>query len=842
MAETRARDLASSLGQAVKKNNILINGNLAITGIETYTNKSLLPGSYDSDDAGSLGFTTDSDRLYIHTGTAWHNIAIINTNPIWETQPSASYTLATDATAYKNGTATTITLAARDSEGAAIQWRAVQNTAFNNMAYISNDSSVFTIEPKSEDSAGQEIMPTGSVTFRASDGVNIISASASFTLTFSTLVAGSEETVLLMKAIGDDTSLNTGFDDKSSSNQTISKAGNPYLGTFSPYNSAGYSLYFDGNNGSHTDVAASSQFSIGTGAFTLEAWVICETKSTDTYYRRIFSLDGPSGNSNGNLQMTINPTTGSVDMWTNSGDLDLTGTVAIDDGKWHHVAIVRSGTTITSYVDGAVSRSGTYNGSIGTHNSSQPRPRIGSYNGSSGDFKGNIYELRLVVGTAVYTGAFNNPNVKLTNITNTKLLIQNAPFTKDNSSANHAVTVTGTQCVPVTPFKHDVFDSAIHGGSVFFDGSSDLQINHSSLAYAQNDWTIEFWFYPTDISGGSGDGLFHLADSFGGPTTTGNAVNLNTPAAYRLEGVGQGGWDSNGDYNNKTANGHHWHHFAMVRDFSAGTRKAYLNGVEDLSATSDTTNSTHTYVIGQTVYTGAFTPPSAPLTTTGGTYPSSTNITNPTASQTKLLLNNTEAKVLDHSGTTNIKLYGNAQSDTGNQKFSVPSLKFDGTGDYADTAVSPAFNFGTGDWTIEGWFYLTQGYYLWDMRVQNGNSGQHLPTLWWNNNSNSGSAVVNYWTNDSYRITSDNVSQNTWTHIAVQRIAGVVQLYLNGVRDSQTYADTYDYGSQRIRIGARGDTAGGSAITGAVSDFRVTKGKARYTNSTFTVPSAVYTG
>ena len=133
MAETRARDLASSLGQAVKKNNILINGNLAITGIETYTNKSLLPGSYDSDDAGSLGFTTDSDRLYIHTGTAWHNIAIINTNPIWETQPSASYTLATDATAYKNGTATTITLAARDSEGAAIQWSAVPNTAFNNI-------------------------------------------------------------------------------------------------------------------------------------------------------------------------------------------------------------------------------------------------------------------------------------------------------------------------------------------------------------------------------------------------------------------------------------------------------------------------------------------------------------------------------------------------------------------------------------------------------------------------------------------------------------------------------------------------------------------------------------
>ena len=68
MPISRNRDLASSLGQAVKKNNITLAGGLSVAGLQTYTTKSLLPGSYDSNNAGSLALTTDSDKLYIHTG------------------------------------------------------------------------------------------------------------------------------------------------------------------------------------------------------------------------------------------------------------------------------------------------------------------------------------------------------------------------------------------------------------------------------------------------------------------------------------------------------------------------------------------------------------------------------------------------------------------------------------------------------------------------------------------------------------------------------------------------------------------------------------------------------
>ena len=52
MAETRARDLAKSLGQAVRTNNIAADGSLAVLGVTAYDSSGLLPTSYDSTNAG----------------------------------------------------------------------------------------------------------------------------------------------------------------------------------------------------------------------------------------------------------------------------------------------------------------------------------------------------------------------------------------------------------------------------------------------------------------------------------------------------------------------------------------------------------------------------------------------------------------------------------------------------------------------------------------------------------------------------------------------------------------------------------------------------------------------
>ena len=46
-----------------------------------YANKDALPAG--SQYEGTIALSRDSDRLYLHTGQGWFNIAIVNTNPIY---------------------------------------------------------------------------------------------------------------------------------------------------------------------------------------------------------------------------------------------------------------------------------------------------------------------------------------------------------------------------------------------------------------------------------------------------------------------------------------------------------------------------------------------------------------------------------------------------------------------------------------------------------------------------------------------------------------------------------------------------------------------------------------
>ena len=121
------------------------------------------------------------NNLYIWNGSGWFRIALINETPTWDSggQPLSSYDLSSDSPQ----TATTITLAATDPDGLPINYNYVTGGSMDSIATISQDSSVFTITPKTEVQAPDG--GTGTITFRASDGVNILPAVSSFTLTFS---------------------------------------------------------------------------------------------------------------------------------------------------------------------------------------------------------------------------------------------------------------------------------------------------------------------------------------------------------------------------------------------------------------------------------------------------------------------------------------------------------------------------------------------------------------------------------------------------------------------------------------------------------------------------------
>ena len=129
------------------------------------------------------------NNLYIWNGSGWYRIALINETPTWDAggQPETNYILSSDSPQ----TATTITLAATDPDGLPITYSHIIGGSMDSMATISQDSSVFTITPKTEAQLDSEAGPhTGTITFRASDGVNILPYVSSFTLTFTAPTPG----------------------------------------------------------------------------------------------------------------------------------------------------------------------------------------------------------------------------------------------------------------------------------------------------------------------------------------------------------------------------------------------------------------------------------------------------------------------------------------------------------------------------------------------------------------------------------------------------------------------------------------------------------------------------
>ena len=72
----------------------------------------------------------------------------------------------------------------------------------DSMASVTQDSSVFTLAPKGNDSLTEGTTLTGSLTIKASDGVNIVPAVSSFTLSFILTISNTSGNGILLKVTG----------------------------------------------------------------------------------------------------------------------------------------------------------------------------------------------------------------------------------------------------------------------------------------------------------------------------------------------------------------------------------------------------------------------------------------------------------------------------------------------------------------------------------------------------------------------------------------------------------------------------------------------------------------
>ena len=118
-----------------------------------------------------------------------------------------------------------------------------------------------------------------------------------------------------------------------------------------------------------------------------------------------------------------------------SGSRISSGAVDIFDSQWHHVALVRDGSSGKMFIDGIQRASTTSWGGI---NSTLQYTFIGSYQLGGDVFFGKLSNFR-VTKTALYTTDFTVPSLPLVPITNTVLLL-NSDTTYDSSN-NHLTVV-----------------------------------------------------------------------------------------------------------------------------------------------------------------------------------------------------------------------------------------------------------------------------------------------------------------------------------------------------------------------------------------------------------------
>ena len=188
------------------------------------------------------------------------------------------------------------------------------------------------------------------------------------------------------------------------------------------------SASFDGST-QNLSVPNSTALNPGTGDFTIEFWTyLNSTTNNASFYR---------GN-NGGVDVFMNPS-GKLAMGVAQISTLITDSVTMTTASWVHIAVVRSSGTTTLY------KNGTSVGSAG--DATNYVTDSVNYIGFSGSIRinGYISNLRVVIGTAVYTTTFTPPTVTLRAISGTALLLPltAAPF-MDMSSYNATVTNTGT--------------------------------------------------------------------------------------------------------------------------------------------------------------------------------------------------------------------------------------------------------------------------------------------------------------------------------------------------------------------------------------------------------------
>ena len=648
---------------------------------------------------------------------------------------------------------------------------------------------------------------------------------------------------MLLHGDGTNGAQNNTFLDSSTNNFTITRNGTPTQGSFSPYGDL-WSNNFSGST-QYLTIATNAVFTYATGDFTIEGWAQLGKTGAIQYL-----VDQRNSGTASAIIPTIYVSASNVLTYFVSGAAQITGTTALTVGVWFHFSVCRSGTSTKLFLNG-VQEGSTYSDS---NNYAASRVLLASQADTAANFlQGYLSNVRLVKGTALYTSTFTPSTTPLTAVSGTSLLTCQSNRFRDNSSNNFTLTRTGTPSVQrFSPFDPAAaYSTSVIGGSGIFNrtvGDYLSIANNAALNMGTSDFTLEAWIYPT----GTGVVYSNIFNKDGKNAVSWPQYNLYLNTSFNVlasfSAVPNTGTSPTALItSSSTIPINTWTHVAVTRigvnatlwvnGVSAGTSSSVpsnltngarplLLGYEDRGITYSSDHafngniSNARIVKGTAVYTATFTPPTAPITA----------ITN-----TQLLTNFTNAGVVDNAMMNDLVTVGNAQVSTAVTKFGTGSMAFDGTGDWLTFIDTPNVQLGTGNFTIEGWVYLSA---LGSVR---GFFSKGTSTTGISLGVNALNQLVFNYTASSLTATTALVI-STWYHVAVVRngtATGNVKIYLNGTADATSGGAINDNFNQ-TSIGYVGaDRVATSPMNGYIDDLRVTKGLARYT-ANFTAPTAAF--
>ena len=152
-------------------------------GVTTYADTATMV--QETPDAGSLGFVTANNNLYLYNGSGWGKVNVTNIAPVINSVEDASanttpFSLATD------GTPTVITVDATDPEGFPLTYTySVSSGTLGTTATVTQgtapNTNEFTITPGTNDPADAG---TFDLTFTVDDGYASVDSTATFSLAF----------------------------------------------------------------------------------------------------------------------------------------------------------------------------------------------------------------------------------------------------------------------------------------------------------------------------------------------------------------------------------------------------------------------------------------------------------------------------------------------------------------------------------------------------------------------------------------------------------------------------------------------------------------------------------